>query len=136
MEIKKIAKLIEEKGGRLYLVGGAVRDKLLNRSISDVDYCVVGLDKDEFLELFPASFSRGKFFEVFDLNGCEFALARKEIKIGEGHKAFKITTGKKITIEKDLERRDITINAIAQDVLTGKIIDPYKRNRRYKKWDN
>lgn len=133
MEIKKIAKLIEEKGGRLYLVGGAVRDKLLNRSISDVDYCVVGLDKDEFLELFPASFSRGKFFEVFDLNGCEFALARKEIKIGEGHKAFKITTGKKITIEEDLERRDITINAIAQDVLTGEIIDPFKRNRRYKK---
>ncbi|MBQ6991391.1 MAG: hypothetical protein IJN50_00510 [Clostridia bacterium] len=133
MEIKKIAKLIEEKGGRLYLVGGAVRDMLLNRSISDTDYCVVGLNEDEFLELFPDSFSRGKSFEVFDLNGCEFALARKEIKIGEGHKAFKITTGKKITIEKDLERRDITINAIAQDVLTGEIIDPYKRNRRYKK---
>ncbi|MBE5819258.1 MAG: hypothetical protein E7310_00255 [Clostridiales bacterium] len=136
MKIKKIAKLIEEKGGRLYLVGGAVRDMLLNKSISDADYCVVGLNKDEFVELFPDSFSRGKSFEVFALNGSEFALARKEIKIGEGHKAFKITTGKKITIEEDLERRDITINAIAQDVLTGEIIDPYKRDRRYKKWSD
>lgn len=136
MEIKKIAKLIEEKGGRLYLVGGAVRDMLINKSISDADYCVVGLNKYEFVELFPESFSRGKSFEVFDLNGSEFALARKEIKIGEGHKAFKITTGKNITIEEDLERRDITINAIAQDVLTEEIIDPYKRDRRYKKWDN
>ena len=133
MEIKKIAKLIEEKGGRLYLVGGAVRDKLLNRSISDTDYCVVGLNKEDFIELFPNSISRGKSFEVFDLNESEFALARKEIKTGEGHKAFKITTGKEITIEEDLERRDITINAIAQDVLTGKIIDPFKRNKRYKK---
>ena len=71
---------------------------------------------------FPAVFlSTTKSFEVFDLHGKEFALARTEKKIGRGHKNFEITIGKNITIEEDLKRRDITINAIAKDVLTGEI---------------
>jgi tRNA nucleotidyltransferase (CCA-adding enzyme) len=57
--------------------------------------------------------------------GKEFALARTEKKTGKGHKNFKITTGKSITIEEDLKRRDITINAIAKDVLTSEMIDPF-----------
>ncbi len=125
MEILEIAKLIEENGGRLYLVGGALRDKLLNRPIFDEDYCVVGLTKEEFIKLFPNAYSRGKAFEVFDLEGREFALARTEKKTGKGHKEFEITTGKNITIEEDLKRRDISINSIAQDILTNKIIDPF-----------
>ena len=133
MKIEKIARIIEQNGGRLYLVGGAVRDFLLNRPIYDEDYCVVGIDKNEFIELFPEAISRGKSFEVFDLEGKEFALARTEKKTGKGHKNFEITTGKDITIEEDLKRRDITINAIAKDVLTSKIIDPFGRNSRYKK---
>lgn len=128
MEIIDIAKLIEKSEGRLYLVGGAVRDTLLNRPIYDEDYLVVGLDKNEFINLFPNAHVRGKAFEVFDLEGKEFALARTEKKIGIGHKSFEITTGKNITIEEDLKRRDITINAIAKDVLTGEIIDPFNRN--------
>ena len=111
--------------GKLYLVGGAVRDSLLNRPISDEDYCIVGLDKEKFLELFPQSFPRGKSFEVFDLEGKEFALARTEKKIGRGHKEFEIITGKEITIEEDLKRRDLSINAIAKDVLNNNIIDPF-----------
>lgn len=125
MEALEIAKLIENHGGRLYLVGGALRDKLLNRPIFDEDYCVVGLEKQDFLELFPNAHIRGKAFEVFELNGHEFALARTEKKIGKGHKQFEITTNKNITIEEDLLRRDITINSIAQDVLTKEIIDPF-----------
>lgn len=128
MEIIDIAKLIEKSGGRLYLVGGAVRDTLLNRPIYDEDYAIVGLDKNEFINLFPNAHVRGKAFEVFDLEGKEFALARTEKKIGRGHKSFEITTGRNITIEEDLKRRDITINAIAKDVLTGEIIDPFNRN--------
>lgn len=128
MEIIYIAKLIEKLGGRLYLVGGAVRDTLLNRPIYDEDYLVVGLDKNEFINLFPNAHVRGKAFEVFDLEGKEFALARTEKKIGKGHKSFEITTGKNITIEEDLKRRDLSINAIAKDVLTGEIIDPFNRN--------
>ena len=125
MEIEKTAQLIEQNGGRLYLVGGALRDSLLNRPIYDEDYCVVGIEKDNFIELFPEAISRGKSFEVFDLYSKEFALARTEKKIGKGHKNFEITTGKNITIEEDLKRRDITINAIAKDVLTGEIIDSF-----------
>lgn len=130
MGIEKIARIIEQNGGRLYLVGGAVRDSLLDRPIYDEDYCIVGIEKDEFIELFPEAISRGKFFEVFDMFGKEFALARTEKKTGKGHKNFEIATGKNITIEEDLKRRDITINAIAKDVLTNEIIDPFGRNTR------
>lgn len=125
MEILEIANKIKEKGGALYLVGGAVRDELLGRKVHDEDYCVQGLNKNEFEELFPNAFKRGKFFGVYDIEQKEFALARKERKNGQGHKEFNIKTGKEITIEDDLSRRDITINSMAKEVLTGKIIDPY-----------
>ncbi len=125
MEIENIAKLIQQNGGRLYLVGGAVRDGILNRPVYDEDYCITGIDKNKFIELFPDAISRGKSFQVFDLYGKEFALARTEKKIGKGHKSFEITINKNITIEEDLKRRDITINSIAKDILTNEIIDPF-----------
>ena len=125
MDILEIANRINDVGGRLYLVGGAVRDELLNRKSYDEDYCITGLTETQFEELFPEAFSRGKSFKVYDMEGKEFALARIERKSGLGHKKFKITTDKSITIEQDLERRDITVNSIAKDVLTGEIIDPF-----------
>lgn len=126
-DILEIAKKIETSGGKLYLVGGAVRDILLNKeTLHDEDFCVVGISSDTFCRLFPEAIKRGKSFEVFDLRGKEFALARKEKKIGKGHKEFEIVTSDDISIKEDLNRRDITINAIAVDVLTCKIIDPYK----------
>ena len=124
-DIKEIANKIKEEGGRLYLVGGAVRDSILGRKVKDRDYCVTGISSDEFKNLFPEAYTRGKKFEVFDINGNEFAIARTEKKHGVGHKEFQIQTGKEITIEQDLSRRDITINSIAQDVLTGELIDPF-----------
>lgn len=123
--MKEIANKIKQAGGHLYLVGGAVRDKFLNKNNHDEDYCVIGITAQEFQELFPQAHIRGKSFEVFDIGGKEFAMARIEIKNGKGHKEFKIQTGEDITIQEDLARRDITINSIAQDVLTGEIIDPY-----------
>lgn len=125
MIIEEIAKKIEGLGGKLYLVGGAIRDTFLEIEKSDEDYCVTGISLEEFKELFPESKLKGKSFAVFELEDKEFALARKEIKRGEGHKNFEIITGKEITIEEDLKRRDITINSIAQDVLTKEIIDPF-----------
>jgi len=125
MEILEMANRIKEYGGNLYLVGGAVRNELLGIKVHDEDYCVQGIDASEFEALFPNAFKRGKFFGVYDIDGKEFALARKETKYGEGHKQFDITTGKEISIEEDLARRDITINSIAKEVLTGNIIDPY-----------
>ena len=134
MEIEEIANQIKKHNGRLYLVGGAVRDKLLGKEKTDEDYCVVGLSKEEFEELFPNAKIRGKSFAVYDLEKKEFALARREKKTGKGHKEFGIETGKEISIEEDLARRDITINAMAKDVLTGKIIDPFdgKKDLKHK----
>ncbi len=125
MEILEIANKIKQKGGKLYLVGGALRDELLKRKVHDKDYCVVGLNEEEWEELFPEAHKRGKFFGVYDIEATEFALARKEKKKGIGHTQFAITTGKEITIEEDLARRDITINAMAKEIETGKILDPY-----------
>lgn len=125
MQTKEIADLINAAGGTMYLVGGAVRDKIMKRENHDEDFVVTGIESDKFCEIFPQSFRRGKSFEVFDLDGREIALARKESKAGIGHKEFVIQTNPNITIEEDLARRDITINAIAENVLTGEIIDPF-----------
>ena len=123
--IIQIAKKIEQNNGSLYLVGGAVRDELLGIKNKDEDYCVVGLTHDKFIELFPNAIPRGKSFEVFDIEGKEFALARFEKKTGKGHKEFEISVNENITIYDDLKRRDLTINSIAKNVLTGEIIDPF-----------
>ena len=123
--MKEIANKIKQAEGHLYLVGGAVRDKFLNKNNHDEDYCVTGITAQEFQKLFPQAHVRGKSFEVFDIEGKEFAMARTETKKGKGHKEFEIQTGEHITIQEDLARRDITINSMAQDVLTGEIIDPY-----------
>ena len=125
INILEMAKKIKSNGGNLYLVGGAVRDELLGIKSHDEDYCVTGISFEEFKKLFPKAHIRGKSFAVFDIEGKEFALARRERKSGTGHKEFEIETDKSITIEDDLSRRDITINAIAKEVLTGKIIDPF-----------
>lgn len=124
-DIKIIANKIANAGGRLYLVGGAVRDELLGKTTHDEDYCITGLSSSEFKSIFPNAHVRGKSFEVFDIDGREFAIARIESKNGKGHKEFSIETNKNITIEQDLARRDITINAIAKDILTEEIIDPF-----------
>lgn len=125
MEITEIANKINNVGGKLYMVGGAVRDSFLEIEPKDYDYVVTSLTKEKFLELFPESNIRGKSFPVFDMYGAEFALARVEKKIDKGYKGFEITSSPEITIEQDLKRRDVTINSIAIDVLTKEIIDPF-----------
>ena len=124
--MQNIAQKIKQAGGNLYLVGGAIRNQLLNLPVTDEDYCVTGLTKEQFQSLFPDSKIQGKEFPVFILNQKEIALARKERKKGKGHKQFEILTSPEITIEEDLARRDLTINSIAQDVLTKKWIDPFE----------
>lgn len=124
MDNTEIAKIIEANGGRLYLVGGFVRDFLMKKKPKDTDFCVVGISPEKFLKLFPESFIIGSSFPVFKLNNSEFAFARKETKTFPGHKGF-LTQVKNVSIEEDLYRRDVTINSIAIDVLTNKIVDPY-----------
>ena len=126
MDIQEMAKIIKQNGGNLYSVGGQVRDELIGKQIYDQDYCVTGISKDTFISLFPKAKVLGKSFEVFEIEHKQFALARKETKSGTGHKEFEIQTSENITIEEDLARRDITINAMAKDVLTNEIIDPFE----------
>ena len=125
MTVEEIAKKIKDAGGNLYLVGGAVRDKIMGRPIKDEDYCVTGITTDEFIKIFPEVKTQGKSFEVFILDNKEFAMARTEKKNGIGHREFEIKTNKNITIEEDLSRRDLKVNAIAEEVLTGEVIDPF-----------
>lgn len=123
------AETIAANGGRLYRVGGCVRDALRGLSPKDIDFCVVGLVKKNFKLLFPAAKECGQYFPVFRLlvegRTCEVAFARTERKAGAGYKGFKIASNPKITIEQDLFRRDTTVNAIAVDCLTGAVTDPF-----------
>jgi tRNA nucleotidyltransferase (CCA-adding enzyme) len=107
-----------------YLVGGAVRDKLLGLAVKDRDWVVVGATPQAMLD---AGFRQvGKGFPVFlhPETAEEYALARTERKVAPGHTGFEIHAAEDVTLEEDLQRRDLTINAIAQDE-TGKLIDPY-----------
>jgi tRNA nucleotidyltransferase (CCA-adding enzyme) len=109
---------------QIYRVGGAVRDKLLKQKIKDIDYVVVGASIDEMLDLGYKAV--GKDFPVFlhPQTKEEYALARTEKKISKGYKGFTFYTSPDITIEQDLYRRDLTINAIAEDK-QGLLIDPF-----------
>jgi len=107
-----------------FLVGGAVRDALLNRNVVDKDYVVVGSSVDEMLSL---GFIRvGKDFPVFlhPKTKQEYALARTEKKSGQGYTGFNCNAAADVTLEEDLLRRDLTVNAMAMDD-TGKVVDPY-----------
>lgn len=108
---------------KIYLVGGAIRDKLLNIPVKDKDWVVVGATPKIMIEL--GYYQVGNNFPVFihPISKEEYALARTEKKNGKGHKGFITYFNKYITIEEDLIRRDLTINAIAQDS-TGNYIDP------------
>ncbi len=107
-----------------FLVGGAVRDTLLGLPVHDADWVVVGATAEEML---ARGFRQvGKDFPVFlhPESGEEYALARQERKTGRGHQAFAFVFSPDVSLEADLLRRDLTINAIAQ-AADGQLIDPY-----------
>lgn len=109
---------------KIYLVGGAVRDELLGLPVKERDYVVVGATPEEML---AQGFRLvGKDFPVFlhPETHEEYALARTERKVGPGYKGFTCYAAPDVKLEDDLQRRDLTINAIAQS-LEGELIDPY-----------
>lgn len=115
-----------EKNTRLevYLVGGALRDEMLELPVSDRDWVVVGAKAKDMQELGYRQV--GKDFPVFlhPETHEEYALARTERKVSAGHQGFKFDTSLTVTLEDDLLRRDLTVNAIAKDA-NGTLIDPY-----------
>ncbi|AFZ82955.1 tRNA nucleotidyltransferase [Candidatus Kinetoplastidibacterium crithidiae] len=114
------------KGLKFYIVGGAVRDKLLGlHQQEDRDWVVVGSSPEE---MENRGFKKvGKNFPVFlhPITKEEYALARTEYKIAIGHQGFEFNVGSYITLKDDLFRRDLTINAIAYDCINREIIDPF-----------
>src|SRR3982751_5394746 len=116
------------RGMQVYLVGGAVRDRLLGREVRERDWVVVGAT--------PAELERagyipvGRDFPVFlhPRTKEEHALARLERKTGPGYRGFTTESSPAVTLEDDLRRRDLTINAMAVDD-TGRIVDPYGGRR-------
>jgi|TARA_B110000259_G_scaffold11051_1_gene12068 tRNA nucleotidyltransferase (CCA-adding enzyme) len=113
---------------KTYLVGGAVRDHLLGLAVHERDYVVVGSTPQALVALGYTQV--GKDFPVFlhPKSKQEYALARTERKAGQGHKGFQVHATIDVTLEDDLLRRDLTINAIAQ-APDGQLIDPYGGQR-------
>ncbi|MGN6521504.1 MAG: multifunctional CCA addition/repair protein, partial [Dokdonella sp.] len=113
---------------RIYLVGGAVRDRLLGREVADRDFVVVGATPEE---MRAAGYRPvGKDFPVFlhPTTQEEYALARTERKTGRGYHGFAFHADPSVTLEQDLERRDLTINAMATDE-QGELVDPFDGRR-------
>jgi len=109
---------------KTYLVGGAVRDRLLDYPVRERDWLVIGETPESMLD--KGFRAVGKDFPVFlhPKSNEEYALARTERKTAPGYKGFAVYAAPDVTIEQDLQRRDLTINAIAQ-ADDGSLIDPF-----------
>ena len=115
---------------KIYAVGGAIRDTLMGLPVHDIDYVVVGSSAEEMVS--QGFRPVGKDFPVFlhPETQAEYALARTERKTGKGYKGFHFYADPSVSLEQDLERRDLTINAMAQEVdaygnRIGPLIDPF-----------
>lgn len=142
----KIIKVILQKG-RIYEVGGAVRDKYISPILpdKDKDYLITGIPLDELcsllsgfgkVDLVGKSFGVIKFLPLKRFDGdhvFDIALPRKEYSTGPGHKDFKVECDHNLRVEDDLSRRDFTINAMAEDLSTGELVDPLNGRKDIKR---
>lgn len=127
---EKIAEYVKADGGRTYYVGGFVRDRLLGLDNKDVDIEVHGIEPDRLYSILekvgrPVAF--GKSFGVYALRNenIDIAMPRRERAVGRGHRDFEVDVDPYIGTKQAAGRRDFTVNAIMEDVLTGEIIDHF-----------
>ena len=133
----KIAKELEKSGAKAIVVGGAVRDYLLNLPIKDYDIEVFNIDTLNSLETILSKFGSvnqvGKSFGVVKLKvdnlEIDFSLPRVEQKINKGHRGFKVELKPNIDFKQAAKRRDFTINSMGYDILEQKLLDPYNGKR-------
>lgn len=128
--LKEIAEEIKNNNGRLYYVGGFVRDQLMNKENKDVDVEVFGINTDELISIlskYGTVDQIGSSFGILKVYGLniDFGFPRKEKNTGLSHKDFEIKIDPYMTTLEAAKRRDFTINALMQDVLTGEIIDHF-----------
>ena len=126
-KIIKLAETVKQNGGRAMLVGGCVRDELMGIEPKDWDLEIYGIEPKklrEILDNFGKVDAVGEAFTVYKIGqDLDVALPSRERKVGRGHKGFMVEGDPQMTFEEAAKRRDFTINAIMQDVLTGEIID-------------
>lgn len=127
---RKIAVAVEEKGGKAYFVGGYVRDLIRGNPGKDVDIEIHGVTPDTLKNILSSLGERleiGESFGIFGLKGysLDIAMPRTETNRGRGHRDFDVFVDPHIGTEKAARRRDFTINAMMQNVLTGEIIDHF-----------
>jgi len=133
-ELVAISKAITKAGGSAVVVGGAVRDALLQIEVKDYDIEVYGIETIERLEAILATFGRvnlvGKSFGILKLHTDEreydFALPRKEKKVAAGHRGFAVEVESGLTFKEAARRRDFTINAMGYEIERGILLDPYE----------
>ncbi len=127
---KLIANKVNEHGGKAYFVGGYVRDKLLYKENKDIDIEVHNIEPKKLREILSDLGEvkiQGASFGILNIKGYDVDIAqpRKERNNGSGHKDFDVDIDPFIGIEEAARRRDFTINALMEDILTGEIIDPF-----------
>lgn len=127
---EKIANKVSEKGGRTFYVGGFVRDKILGIENKDMDIEVHGIEPEvlrEILSEVGEPMSYGSSFGVYSLKGydIDIAMPRKEHATGKGHRDFEVFVDPFIGTAEAARRRDFTMNAVMEDVLTGELVDPF-----------
>ena len=126
----KIAERVADAGGRAYCVGGFVRDKIMGRSCNDVDIEVHGISPEVLKELLGGlgtPLAYGKSFGIYTLagSGVDVAMPRREKKTGTKHTDFEVDVDPFIGTREAARRRDFTINALMEDILSGEIIDHF-----------
>jgi tRNA nucleotidyltransferase (CCA-adding enzyme) len=125
---RRIALTVHDAGGRAFIVGGWVRDRLLNRPTKDVDVEVFGVPADRLrtlLEPIGPVNTVGESFTVYKVGDVDVSLPRRESKTGRGHRGFAVTGDPSLGVEEAARRRDFTINAILWDPLTEEYLDPF-----------
>lgn len=130
----EIAQKVKHYGGEAYFVGGFVRDALMKRENKDIDMEVHGVAPEtleKILDSIGKRISIGESFGIYALKGCglDIAMPRKENVTGKGHRDFDVFTDPFLGTEKAAKRRDFTINALMQNVLTGEIVDHFGGRR-------
>ncbi len=128
----EIARRVHAQGGRALIVGGWVRDRLLERDSKDIDLEVFGVPAERLRALLEACGSVetvGESFQVFKVGGLDVSLPRRESKSGRGHKGFLVSGDPSMTFGDAARRRDFTVNAISWDPLTDEYLDPFDGRR-------
>ena len=129
---RELATAVRHAGGRAFIVGGWVRDELIDEPPKDLDIEVFGVPADRLralLEPFGRVDAVGESFTVYKIRDIDVSLPRRESKAGRGHKGFVVEGDPGLSFTEAARRRDFTINAISRDPLTGEIVDPFNGRR-------